>query len=66
MPAAQAAGMLGLAGPIVLGSGLGSNQPPLQEAFRRHLAAAGLDDIRILDQDPIFGVPLLVREQQAG
>ena len=62
--AAQVAGMLGVAGPIVLGSGLGSNQPPLQDAFRKHLAMAGLNDVRILGQDPIFGVPLLVEEQR--
>nr|WP_125613389.1 BadF/BadG/BcrA/BcrD ATPase family protein [Specibacter cremeus] len=58
--AVQVARQLGLAGPIVLGGGLGSNQPPLQDAFRRHLAAAGLTDVRVLDKDPILGVPLLV------
>lgn len=58
--AAQVAGRLGIAGPIVLGSGMGSNVPALQQAFAKHLAAAGITDVRILDQDPIFGIPLLV------
>lgn len=58
--AATCAGRLGITGPIVLGSGLGSNQPALQEAFRTHAAAAGLGEVRILDKDPIFGVPALV------
>jgi glucosamine kinase len=62
----QVATQLGVPGPVVLGSGLGSNVPALQEAFRKHLAAKGLDDVRILDQDPIFGVPLLVEAQASA
>ncbi|MGO4384247.1 N-acetylglucosamine kinase [Specibacter sp. RAF43] len=58
--AAQVADQLGLAGPIVLGGGLGSNVAALAAAFTSHLAAAGLTEVRILDRDPIFGVPLLV------
>lgn len=54
--ASQCARLLRISGPIVLGSGLGSNQPPLQEAFKAHLAEAGLTDVRVLEQDPIFGV----------
>ena len=54
--ASQCARLLKVSGPIVLGSGLGSNQPPLQEAFKAHLAEAGLTDVRVLEQDPIFGV----------
>ncbi|RAN79102.1 ATPase [Bacillus sp. SRB_336] len=61
----QVAAQLGVAGPIVLGSGLGSNVPALQESFKRHLAARGLDDVRILDKDPIYGVPLLVAQKAA-
>lgn len=56
----QVADQLGIAGPIVLGSGLGSNVPALQQSFTKHLAAKGITDVRILAQDPIFGVPLLV------
>lgn len=58
--ASQVAKQLSIAGPIVLGSGLGTNVPALQLAFKTHLAAAGLDDVQILDQDPIFGIPLLL------
>ncbi|WP_026555655.1 N-acetylglucosamine kinase [Arthrobacter sp. 35W] len=58
--AAQCAHQLGITGPIVLGSGLGSNQPALQQSFRTHAAAAGLGEVRILDKDPIFGVLELV------
>ncbi|POH72039.1 N-acetylglucosamine kinase [Arthrobacter glacialis] len=58
--ASQVARQLSITGPIVLGSGLGTNVPALQVAFKAHLAAAGLDDVDVLDQDPIFGIPLLV------
>jgi N-acetylglucosamine kinase-like BadF-type ATPase len=61
--AAQALQQLGLDGPVILGSGLGMNVVRLQESFRKHLAAAGVSDVRILEQDPVFGVPLLVRDQ---
>ena len=54
--AAQALRKLGIEGPVILGSGLGMNVVPLQEAFRKHLAAAGITDVRVLDQDPVFGV----------
>ena len=54
--AAQVAGQLRVQGPIVLGSGLGMHQPPLQEVFRRQLATRGYHEVRVLDQDPIFGV----------
>lgn len=60
--AAQVASQLGIAGPIVLGSGLGTNVPALQEAFKLHLRRHDLTDVRVLDKDPIFGVPLLVQE----
>lgn len=56
----QVASQLGISGPIVLGSGLGSNVPALQDSFARHLAAYGDHEVRILAQDPIFGIPLLV------
>lgn len=56
----QVATQLGITGPIVLGSGLGSNVPALQESFIRNLASHGQHEVRILDQDPIFGIPLLV------
>lgn len=63
--AAKAAGQLGISGPIVLGSGMGSNVPALQEAFTAKLAEKGLENVIILREDPIFGIPLLVA-QAAG
>nr|WP_254455112.1 BadF/BadG/BcrA/BcrD ATPase family protein [Paenarthrobacter ureafaciens] len=63
--AAQAVRQLGLDGPVILGSGLGMNVVPIQEAFKARLAECGIRDVRILDQDPVFGVPRLVAEQRA-
>nr|WP_223859891.1 BadF/BadG/BcrA/BcrD ATPase family protein [Pseudarthrobacter sulfonivorans] len=60
--AAQALGKLGIEGPVILGSGLGMNVVPLQDAFRKYLAAAGITEVRVLDQDPVFGVLQLVKE----
>ncbi|WP_443197921.1 N-acetylglucosamine kinase [Pseudarthrobacter sp. CCNWLW247] len=62
--AAQALGKLGIDGPVILGGGLGMNVVPLQDAFRKHLAAAGITDVRVLDQEPVFGVLQLVSEQE--
>lgn len=64
--AAQVAGQLSITGPFVLGSGLGSNVPEIQQAFTRNLADRGYTEVRILDQDPIFGVPLLVEQQRSA
>lgn len=61
--AEQTLRQLGIDGPVVLGSGLGMHVPRLQESFRTALAAAGISDVRILAQDPIFGVLRLVAEQ---
>jgi glucosamine kinase len=36
---------------------------PLQDVFRKHLAAAGVTDVRVLDQEPVFGVLQLVSDQ---
>ncbi|WP_159703806.1 N-acetylglucosamine kinase [Arthrobacter sp. 18067] len=63
--AEQAVRQLGLDGPVILGSGLGMNVPRLQEAFKAKLAEDGIVDVRILQQDPVFGVPRLVAEQRA-
>lgn len=60
--AAKVAGQLNIDGPIVLGSGMGSNVPALQEAFRTQLARRGITDVQILEQDPIFGIPLIVAQ----
>lgn len=61
---AQALRKLGIDGPVILGGGLGMNVVPLQDAFRKHLAAAGITDVRVLDQEPVFGVLQLVSEQE--
>jgi glucosamine kinase len=60
--AAQALAKLRIEGPVILGSGLGMNVVPLQDAFRKYLAAAGITEVRVLDQDPVFGVLQLVKE----
>jgi glucosamine kinase len=61
--AEQTVRQLGIAGPVILGSGLGMNVPRLQESFRAALAAAGITDVRVLQQEPVFGVLQLVAEQ---
>lgn len=61
--AVQAVRKLGIEGPVILGSGLGMNVPRLQESFRAALAAVGITDVRVLEQDPVFGVLQLVAEQ---
>lgn len=61
--AEQTVRQLGIDGPVILGSGLGMNVPRLQESFRAALAAAGITNVRVLDQDPVFGVLQLVAEQ---
>jgi glucosamine kinase len=48
---------------VILGGGLGMNVPGLQDSFRTALAAAGISDVRVLDQEPVFGVLQLVAEQ---
>lgn len=62
--AAQVVRQLGLAGPVILGGGLGMNVPALQDSFRAGLAAQGITDVRVLDQEPVFGVLQLVAEQR--
>ncbi|MCY1244411.1 hypothetical protein D9M72_574830 [compost metagenome] len=61
--AAQALRKLGIRGPVILGSGLGMNVARLQDSFKRSLAAEGVTDVRVLEQDPVFGVLQLVAEQ---
>ena len=60
--ALQVLRQLGITGPVILGGGLGMNVAPLQESFRRHLAGAGVTDVRVLDQEPVFGVLQLLGE----
>lgn len=58
--ASEVAKQLQIVGPIVLGSGLGSNVPVLQEAFTIKAAQRGMPSVQILREDPIMGIPLLV------
>jgi glucosamine kinase len=60
--ALQVLDQLRITGPVILGGGLGMNVAPLQESFRRHLESAGVTDVRVLDQEPVFGVLQLVAE----
>jgi N-acetylglucosamine kinase-like BadF-type ATPase len=60
--ALQVLNQLRITGPVILGGGLGMNVAPLQESFRRHLESAGVTDVRVLDQEPVFGVLQLVAE----
>jgi len=64
--AEQTVRQLGIDGPVILGSGLGMNVVRLQESFRAALAAAGISDVRVLQQEPVFGVLQLVAEQDAA
>ncbi|TDT74675.1 N-acetylglucosamine kinase-like BadF-type ATPase [Arthrobacter sp. AG258] len=53
--AVQVATRLELDGPVIVGGGLGLNQPALMDAFAGHAGAAGLTNIRALDTEPVFG-----------
>lgn len=57
--AADTARLLDISGPVVVGGGLGMNQPLLQDLLRQDLERAGLTGIRFLDQDPVYGVRYL-------
>lgn len=63
---AQALSQLGIAGPVILGGGLGVHAQRLQQAFREALSKDGITDVRGLEQDPVFGVAYLVAEHRAG
>jgi N-acetylglucosamine kinase-like BadF-type ATPase len=54
---------LGTTGPVILGGGLGMHVARVQDAFRTYLQAEGITDVRVLDQEPVFGVLQLVAEE---
>lgn len=56
---------LDLDGPVILGGGLGMNVSWIQDSFRKHLASEGINDVRVLDREPVFGVLQLLAEQGA-
>ncbi|WP_405476516.1 N-acetylglucosamine kinase [Paenarthrobacter ilicis] len=60
--AVQALRQLGIEGPVILGGGLGMNVPDIQNAFRKYLLTAGVNDVRVLDQEPVFGVLQLIED----
>lgn len=55
----QVASRLAAPAPVVLGGGLGLNQPALRTVFTAHLASRGLTDVRPLTTAPVFGVSYL-------
>lgn len=60
--AAAVCGRLELSGPVVLAGGLAVHQPMLQQAVRAELASRHIEDVRILDREPVFGAVQLARE----
>jgi N-acetylglucosamine kinase-like BadF-type ATPase len=60
--ALQVAARLRMRGPVVLGGGLGLNQPALQESFTNYLTIHGITDVRVLATEPVFGVMHLAEE----
>ncbi len=57
--AADTARLLNITGPVVVGGGLGMNQPMLRDRLRQDLERAGLTGVRFLEQDPVHGVRYL-------
>jgi glucosamine kinase len=51
----QVARRVALAGPVIVGGGLGLHQPALVEALNAHLAGEGLPAARPLAVEPVFG-----------
>lgn len=51
---------LDLAGPVILGGGLGMNVPRIQQSFTFTLAEAGIEEVRILDRPPVHGASRLL------
>jgi N-acetylglucosamine kinase-like BadF-type ATPase len=53
------AGRLGRAGPVVMAGGLVVHQPLLQKLVRERMAAAGIMDVRVLEDPPVVGAARL-------
>ncbi|MFT4470873.1 N-acetylglucosamine kinase [Arthrobacter sulfonylureivorans] len=53
------AARLGLAGPVVLGGGLGANVQRFQRSVAAALEPHGITEIRPLDREPVFGIDIL-------
>ncbi|MHA7242588.1 N-acetylglucosamine kinase [Paeniglutamicibacter antarcticus] len=54
--------ILAIKGPVVIGGGLGANEPVYQQRLRTALSAWGLEDLRFLDVDPVLGALFLAGE----
>lgn len=57
--AARVGAALGIVGPVVLAGGLAVHQPALQHAVRDRLRTYGMDDLRVLDREPVHGAVAL-------
>lgn len=57
--ASDTARLLGIPGPVVVGGGLGMHQPLLRDRLKQDLERAGLEDIRFLRRDPVYGAGYL-------
>ncbi|MCG2623511.1 ATPase [Arthrobacter sp. I2-34] len=55
----QVARQLGIAGPVILGGGLGAKVPLIREGILRALAPHGITEVACLDREPVFGVDVL-------
>jgi N-acetylglucosamine kinase-like BadF-type ATPase len=55
----QVARQLGLAGPVILGGGLGAKVPLVRAGIRQALAPHGITEVVCLDREPVFGVDVL-------
>ena len=52
----QVARRLDSHGPVILGGGLGENQPALRESFAAQLREFGITDVRAITTQPVYGV----------
>lgn len=57
---ADVADQLELNGPVVAGGGLAVYQTLLQQRLVHHLSRQGLEEVRFLDRDPVYGVLTLL------
>jgi glucosamine kinase len=53
--ATRVGGALAIDGPVVLAGGLAVHQQALQEEVRDRLAVHGMNDVRVLDREPVYG-----------
>ena len=56
--------VLGIAGPVVIGGGLGMHQPLYQQRLREAWVGIGLEGLVFLDEDPVLGALFLARQDR--